>query len=160
MSFAITRGTHIVDCNGQVTNSSITNSTINMNGGVITSHGTPVNGSDVGNKDYIDSRISGTGIPIVTVTLTNTNYMTAVAIQSGAILLLIKNVVTNGPSATFMLSKSEGTREASIFRFTSSDGLNTNEKLNVKWEIGTGIELHKTGINYDGEYRIKYILMD
>lgn len=158
MSFAITRGTHIVDCNGQVRNSTITNSTVDMNGGVISSHGTPVNGSDVVNKDYVDGFLVG-GVPSVTITLTGVTYTSIISTQSGSILLLIKNLVTNGPAATFLLSKSEAGREASVARFTSSDGLNTNEKLDVRWDPNTGIELHKTGLNYDGQYRIKYILM-
>lgn len=158
MSFAISRGTHIVDCNGQVNNSSISNSTIDMNGGTITSHGTPVDGSDVANKDYVDGLLVG-GVPFVTITLVGVLYTTIISTQSGSIMLLIKNLVTNGPAATFLLSKSEAGREPSVARFTSSDGLNTNEKLDVRWDPNNGIELHKTGFNYDGQYRIKYILM-
>ena len=66
--FSLFNGTSKITCN-----SSITNSTIDMNGGVITSHGTPVLGSDVVNKSYVDS-LTSSGVPSVIVTLINTNY--------------------------------------------------------------------------------------
>lgn len=158
MSFAISRGTFFVDCNGKVNNSSITNSSIDMNGGVITGHGGPVNGTDVVNKDYVDNTLIG-GIPTTTITLTGITFSLIIGDQSGSLLLLIKNLIPNGPSATFLLSKSEPGREPSISRFTSSDGLGTNEKLDVRWLPNSGIQLRKTGMNYNGQYRIKYILM-
>lgn len=158
MSFAFTRGRIIAECNSTITDSSITNSTIDMNGGIITSAGTPINGTDVANKDYVDSVSSGIGIIIIT--LTNTFYTTILSNQEGNLQLYIKNLVTNGPSASFTLSKSEPSRQTSYVRTTSSSGLNTLEKLDIRWNPNSGVELKKTGINYDGDYQIKYILND
>lgn len=159
MSFAITRGTLVVSCNGQVTNSSITDSSIDMNGGVITSHGAPVNGTDVVNKDYADSISGGGGVPFSTITLTGTTPYIALAAFKGSVMLLVKNVVTDGPSATFILSKSEQAREASIARMTSCDGLTTAEKLDVIWLPNEEIKIFKTGNGYNGNYQVKYIIM-
>ncbi len=153
--FGFSRGTNIIDCNGLVTNSSISNSSIDMNGGVITSHGTPVNGTDVANKDYVDSKT----LPVANISLLGTVYSTAINVQSGSLILLVKNLVSDGPSATFLLSKNEPSREASVFRMTSSDGVATNEKLEIRWFPSTGIELRKTGLNYDGQYTIKYLIV-
>lgn len=159
MSFAITRGTVFVSCNGQVNNSSITNSSIDMNGGVITSHGAPVNGTDVVNKDYADSISGGGGVPYSTITLTGTTPYIGLAAFKGSVMLLVKNVVADGPSATFILSKSEQSREASIARMTSCDGLNTAEKLDVIWLPNEQIKIFKTGNGYDGNYQVKYIII-
>jgi len=154
--FGFSRGSNIIDCNGLVTNSSVTNSSIDMNGGVITSHGTPLNGTDVVNKDYVDNNAL---IPVATVNLLSTVYSTIINIQSGSIIVLVKNVVSDGPAATFLLSKNEPSREASVFRMTSSDGVLSQEKLEIRWFPSTGIEIRKTGVNYDGQYKVKYIIM-
>ena len=155
--FGFGRANYILDCAGQVTNSNISNSTIDMNGGVITSHGNPVNGSDVVNKDYVDASLTSP-TPFVQITLTGTAYTTILSSQSGSALILITNVVTDGPSGSFLLSKSEPTREPSIVRLTTCSGLTTDERLEIKWDTNTGIELRKNGSAYDGLYNIKYVL--
>lgn len=170
--FALARGTIIVDCNGRVQNSTITNSimsgsainttnittsTIDMNGGVITNHGYPVNPNDVVNKIYVDSLATGGGIPLVPIVLSVQNYTLAINITSGSILVLVKNSIAGGPSGTFMLSKSESYMQPSITRITSSSGNLTNERLRIKWDPAEGIQLKKTGNNYDGQYLVKYL---
>lgn len=147
---SLSRSNAIIDCGGK-----ITNSTIDMNGDVITNHGTPTNGTDVVNKDYVDS--STGGVPSISVTLTGTNFTTILSAQSGVFQIYIKNVVTDGPSGAFSLCKSEATRETSFFRFASSPGATTEERLDIRWSPNSGIELRKTGVNYDGDYNIKYI---
>lgn len=162
MSFATTRGTLFVDCNGKVNNSSITDSSIDMNGGVITSHGAPINATDVVNKEYADSISGGGGgggVPITTITLTGTTQYIALAVFKGSVMLLVTNVITDGPSATFLLSKSEQDREASVARMTSCDGLTTAEKLDVNWLPNEEIKIFKTGNGYNGDYQVKYIIM-
>lgn len=158
MSFAISRGKIIAECGSIITNSSITETTIDMDGGIITSAGTPINGTDVANKDYVDSVSSG--LDIVIISLTSTIYTTILNNQYGNLQLYIKNLVTNGPSASFTLNKSEPSRQTSYVRTTSSAGLNTLEKLDIRWNPNSGVQLKKTGINYDGDYQIKYILND
>lgn len=152
--FGFTRGTQIITCNSQITESNI-----DMNGEVITSHGTPVNGTDVVNKDYVDSVTGGTGIPETTITLTGTAYTTALSTLSGTLIVLVKNIVTNGPTAIFLMSKAESTREPNINTYVNSPGLTTEERLQVRWDPSTFIEIRKTDINYDGQYKIKYILL-
>lgn len=156
---AFSRGTYIIECNSKVKNSSITESTIDMDGGVITNHGIPINGTDVVNKDYVDSA-TGTGIPTVTITLSGTSFVTILSEQKGDIFISVKNIITNGPSASFQLSKSEASKQSSYVRMSSSAGLNTQEKLDIRWSPNSGIELKKTGVNYDGDYKVKYILND
>lgn len=127
-----------------------------MSGGVITNHGTPVNSNDVVNKSYVDSLSSG--IPTVTVTLTGTAYTTILAQQYGDFYISVKNLVSNGPSATFIINKSEASRETTYTRFSSSAGLGTMERLDLRWLPNSGVELRKTNTGYDGQYRVQYIL--
>ena len=157
MSFAISRGNHIIDCNGKVINSTIENTSIDMNGGVITSHGAPVDPGDVVNKTYVDSLAAG--IPLIDITLSSTNYTSALPlVLQGDIYISVKSLVSGGPSGTFQLSKAHPSRGTSYTRTTSSSGLTSNERLEIKWDPNAGIEVRKNGINYDGVYRIKYIL--
>ena len=155
----LSRGTYIIDCNSKIQNSSVINTSINMSGGVITNHGTPVNPTDSVNKAYVDSISSGgqAVIPTTVVTLISTNYAQAITVLSGSLLVLVKNIVTNGPSATFLLSKSEPGHEPSVTRLTSSSNNITGEKLRIKWDPNTYIQLRKTGVSSDGDYLVKYI---
>lgn len=154
MSYAFTRGTHYLDCNSTVTNSVITTSTIDMNNGVISSHGTPVNGTDVVNKDYVDATISSLN-PVYIITLTGTAYTLVVNLFKGVVKMQVKNVITGGPSAVFELAKSESSQDPGYSRTMSSAGLTTNERLHARWVPGGGIEIKKSGVNYDGQYRVK-----
>lgn len=150
--FGLSRGTIIVDCGSR-----IQNSYIDMNGKVITNHGTPINSQDVANKEYVDTFIGGGGIPVVAINLTATNYTQALNFTSGTFIILVKNNIFGGPSGIFMASKSEDFMESNITRLSSSAGNITNEKLRLKWDPNSFIQLRKTGNNYDGQYIIKYI---
>lgn len=156
MSFAFTRANHIIDCNGQILNSSISSSSIDMNNSVIINHNTPVNGTDVVNKDYVDNSVSN-GVSTILINLSGTAYTTILSDTEGDIYISVKNIVTGGPSASFQLSKSDQLKHMHYIRMSSSAGTSTEERLNIRWEPSSNIELRKTGLNYDGQYRIKYI---
>ena len=161
MSFSYTRGSQIIECGSIISNSSITTSSIDMNGGVITSGGTPINPGDLVTKQYADSLTStGSGIPTSVITLTDTNYTNILpTVLNGTIQLFIKNIISGGPSGSFNLSKSEAIRDTSYTRNSSSAGITTSERLEIRWLPNTCIELRKTGDNYNGTYSIKYILI-
>ena len=61
----------------------------------------------------------------------------------------------DGPTATFHMTKSEPTRPKNVNRLSASPGLTSGEQLEARWEPSTGIEIHKTGVNYDGSYKVK-----
>ena len=151
--FGLTRGTQIISCNSQIINSSITTSSIDMNSQVITSIGTPVNPNDSVPKNYIDNLIA-----IKIITLSGTNYTTILPNLSGDLTISIVSLVTNGPCGKFFICKADqNNNTAHSIRVNSSSGTTTLEKLQIRWLANTGIQLSKTGINYDGQYRIKYI---
>lgn len=167
MSFAFSSGTISLDCNSTVNNATVTNtgisssnittSSIDMNGNVITNSGLPVNPGDLASKAYVDSLSSAAGL-LVYVTLTGIATTTIITDVDGSVMLTVKNVVSGGPAATFMVSKNESTRYPNITRTSSSAGLTTEERLKITWDPGQPLKLFKTGLNYDGVYKCKLIL--
>jgi hypothetical protein len=140
---------------GSVDSSAITNSTIDMNNGVITTHGTPINSLDVVNKNYIDTRIK-----TFTLTLAGTNYTSIVLPPSTQLLTgnfyISVNYISsaNGPNATFFINKSDQTAVGTIFRVSSSAGKTTLERLMINWPSNSTPSIHKTGTQYNGTYQI------
>lgn len=132
-------------------NSSISTSTLDMNSQNITSVADPVNPQDAATKNYVD--IIGN---VYEITLTGTAY-TLVTSQylKGAINITVTNDVTNGPCATFHAVKSEPTRPSNVVRTTAAPGGTSLEQLEMRWLSSTGVEIHKTGTNYDGAYKVK-----
>jgi hypothetical protein len=158
--FAMFSGTANITCNSTVSNSTIITSSIDMNGAVITNGGTPVNPGDLVNKAYADALVisaSGSVISTVTVTLTSTTYTTVISNTVGCFTISVKNVITGGPCATFTLTKNVASKGGNITRTSSSAGLNTYERLSMLWAVNGGIQLKKTGTNYDGTYTCKII---
>lgn len=130
-----------------------------MSGNVITNHGTPVNGTDAVNKDYVDNLVStGTGMTEVTITLTGTAYTSAIPETKGVLSISIKNIIPNGPSAAFYISKSESSGLASEMRLLNTPGAGSGELLELKWDPLGNVQIRKTGAAYDGTYKVSYLL--
>lgn len=145
--------------NSTIKNGAIICSTVDMCGNVITSHGTPIAPTDVPNKAYVDAA-TASGIPTINISLAGTAWTQILIFQSGTFNISVKNMVTNGPSATFDIAKNEATRQPAITRNISCAGLTTEERLEIRWVPSTGIELRKNKVGYDGTYQIKYIAND
>lgn len=142
--------------NSKIENGNIYNSKIDMNSGIITNHNTPILGTDVVNKNYCDSR-SIPSIPSINISLSGTVWTTILLDQDGDFEISVKNMISGGPSARFMLSKNDASRQASIIRVTSCAGVTTEERLEIRWLANDGIDLRKNKPNYDGTYLVKYI---
>lgn len=161
-NFGMFKGTSKITCGSEITNSTlsnntITNSSIDMNNGVITNAGTPVNSSDVVNKAYVDNIAAPVGNFTVVVTLSGTTASTVSSAVTGAFVLTVKNVVADGPCATFTVSKNHQSRYPSLTRTSSSAGMTTFERLMLTWDPGQSLKIYKTDTNYDGVYTIKLI---
>lgn len=144
---------------GIVRNSDINTSTIDMNNGVITTHGTPVNNLDVVNKLYIDNRIK-----TFTINLSGTSpTVLPISITKGSLTLSIFSIINNGPTASFNLNKSYTSINGAIHRTNASAGQSSYERLMMDWPSGGTPRIYKTGTNYDGIYQIflmpNYILL-
>ena len=135
---------------GIIRNSDINTSTIDMNNGVITTHGTPVNDLDVVNKIYVDNRIK-----TFTINLSGTSpTVLPIAILKGSLNINIFSIINNGPTASFNLNKSYVSINGAIHRTNASAGQSSYERLMMDWPSGSNPRIYKTGSNYDGIYQI------
>lgn len=155
---SLMRGNFYLDCNAKISNSNIntsriTSSSIDMNGAIISNTGTPTQPTDSVNKAYVDNALGITSSAIQIV-LTGTSYSNIITSTSGSVIIVIKNIIANGPSATFNISKNSSSISANPLRLTSSAGIGTFEKLMVRWNAGGPLQVKKTGVNYDGVYNV------
>jgi hypothetical protein len=142
--------------NSFISKSSISTSSIDMlnsagNYQNITNAAIPINDHDVVIKLYVDNL----GISINDVTLINTQGTTISSNLTGSFVITVTNLVLNGPSATFHITKNSPFAFAHIIRHTLSPGTSSNTTLDIQWPINNGPQLYKSDINYNGSYRIK-----
>lgn len=132
-------------------NSSITTSSLDMNLANITSVKDPVNNQDAATKKYVDDL----GITIAVYTLNGLSNTTISTSQKGSFVIKVENLILNGPSGVFNVSKSEAARDGHCVRISAAPGYNTTTTLLVSWPPNSGILLRKTGSGFDGTYRVK-----
>jgi hypothetical protein len=150
------QGQNITITSSTIGNSNISKSSIDMlsNTGIlqnITNVADPIAQQDAATKKYVDDL----DITISNVTLTNTNTTTISNYVKGSYVITISNLVLNGPSGVFHVTKSESSQQAHIVRTVASPGYGTNVFLTITWPQNSGILLNKTGSNYNGSYRVK-----
>lgn len=143
MAFSFFKGRTTIECN-----STITNTSINMSGKILTGLLDPVNITDAVSLGYLTSNVISSKF-----ILSSTNYT---IISTKTIGSFDVNVCHEslGPSASFTISKGSSSKYPSLYRKTSSAGSVTNERLTLKWDPGEGIKIKKNGVNYDGNYSI------
>jgi hypothetical protein len=117
----------------------------------ITSVKDPIYPQDAATKKYVDDL----GIVISEITLTLTNTTTISNNDKGSYIITITNLILNGPSGIFHVTKNEKENHAHIVRTAAAPGNNSNIFLEITWPPNSGILLKKTGNIYDGSYRIK-----
>jgi hypothetical protein len=145
------RSQNITITGSSVANCAITTSSIDMNLANITSVRDPINNQDAATKKYVDDL----GIVLSTITLSGVSTSQISSQQKGSFVITVSNIVLNGPSATFHVTKNEASKEAHVVRITACPGTNTNTFLKISWPPSSGIYLNKTGTSFDGSYKIK-----
>jgi len=111
----------------------------------------PILPQDAATKKYIDDL----GISIQNYTLSNTLGTLISSNLSGAFVITVKNLVLNGPSAIFNVTKNEQGNCGHVVRPSASPGTGTRITLDISWPVNTGIILYKNGSQYDGSYKVK-----
>lgn len=91
---------------------------------------------------------------IINVTLTGTAYTSISTETNGSFVILVKNLVVDGPSAVFSITKNDPAALPSINTMASTPGTGTLEILELQWNPGMDIELRKNGPAHDGIYQI------
>lgn len=137
--------------NNSISNSIITTSSLDMNLENITSVKDPVNPQDAATKQYVDDL----GIVLSNISLSGTTGTLISSNQNGSYIITVKNLVINGPSATFSVTKTSTTLNAQCNRISASPGYSSTITLFVTWPPNDGIYLNKNGSLYDGSYQIK-----
>lgn len=82
-------------------------------------------------------------------TLTGTNRVKILSVNSGAYTIKIESLVTNGPFAIFHVAKTQNLN-GTVNRYVSAG----SNQLEMEWIQSQGIKLWKTNTMYDGNYKV------
>ena len=123
----------------------------------IVNHAYPINTHDVAIKGYVDSLVTQLGVNTGNVSLTSTINTRLTNILSGSFVVTITNIILNGPSAVFHITKNEQSQAAHIVRTVACPGASSNTTLFITWPANDGIYLNKNGSDYDGGYQYKIL---
>lgn len=138
-----------------ITSSAISTSSIDMlntsgNYQNITNAASPINPHDVAIKLYVDNL----GISINNITLISTTGTLISTNLTGSFVITVTNLILNGPSAIFNITKNNSNNLAHIVRTVMTPGTN-RVTLNINWPVNSGIILYKDKSTFDGSYAIK-----
>jgi len=142
--------------NNIITNSSISTSSLDMlnsagNYQNITNVATPINPHDAVIKQYVDDlniRINNYDLIGTVGSLLNNDL-------SGSFVVTVTNLVMNGPSATFHITKNTPSVFGHVVRHTLSPGIYSLTSLRLTWPQFSGPILSKSDDSYDGSYKVK-----
>ena len=110
----------------------------------------PIQPQDAATKKYVDTL--GT---VQTINLFNTNPSVISNMVKGSFVITVTNLILNGPSGIFNITKNEGFQQPQIVRTVAAPGYNTNVFLSVNWPPNSSITINKSGAEYDGGYLVK-----
>jgi len=142
--------------NNIITNSIINTSSLDMLSSSgqyqrITNVATPILPNDAVIKSYVDQL----NIVISDITLTGTSHTQISNDYTGSFVVTITNLVTNGPSGIFNITKNNINVCGMIARVVACPGADIETILDMTWPANSPPMLFKTNVNYDGSYMVK-----
>jgi hypothetical protein len=140
--------------NSSISNSSITTSSLDMNLENITSVKDPILPQDAATKKYVDDLLF---FKTTDVSLSGTSGSFVLSPTKGSFMVKVSNLVSNGPSALFNISKSEHPRAGQVHRINATPGNSSDTTLLLEWVANSGLYLRKTSDLYDGSYNVVMI---
>ena len=157
-SFAFFKGTsHISE--GLVENVDITNSSITMSENLDMGNNKIVNLADpTAALDAVNLQYLQTYAAIVsTITLTGTAWTNISSATIGTFKILVTPIIAGGASGSFEITKNVATKLPHVVGVTKMRGETSNESLEIRWSVSSGIDLRKNGTSHDGTYTVKII---
>lgn len=150
--------TNSTTTNNIITRSTISTSSIDMldtagNYQNITNVAMPINPHDAVIKQYVDDL----NIRLKNYDLSNTTGTLLSNDLSGSFVVTVTNLVLDGPSATFHITKNSPSVCGHVIRHTLSPGLGSLTSLKITWPAFSGPLLAKSNGSYDGSYKVKII---
>ncbi len=145
-----------------VKNGIITKSTIDMDYKKITSLDDPDDDYDAANKRYVDfyanAATSGSApLPVSEIIVLNNNSFSTITNggTTGSYLISVVSLTSvNGPCGIFIISKLRSNMRPGWSLVGQTPGLSTQESLEISWPSNGHIQIRKTGVNYDGSYKV------
>lgn len=158
MSFAFIKGTaHVtggIVQNVDITNSSITMSeNLDMGNNQIDNVADPTEPLDAVNLQYLQANAA----VVSTITLTGTAWTTISSATFGSFIITVTPVVLSGPAYVFHIIKNLASKNYAYQDKRGMRGDTSFERLELRWESASGIQLRKTGSGYDGDYTVKIV---
>ena len=111
--------------------------------------------TDNASKEYVDETVKevvNVKFGGVVVHLEDNVYTDVFALRQGSYFISVSPLQNSAPTATFLVSKSSLTDDASIVKMTSIAGRDTGEVLELIWKENKKLQIRKTGPFYDGDY--------
>ena len=121
----------------------------------------PIFPSDSVDRAYVDRAITNkvdVKFGGLVVNLKNSSPSEIAPLRPGSYIVSVTSYVRNGPTATFLISKSADTVAASVMKATMSPGIDTGELLELQWPDNGKLQLRKIGPFYDGDYLVDFNL--
>lgn len=135
-----------------ITQSAITESTLDMNMKNITSVKDPIDRQDAATKGFVEDQLASI-VQTQTVQLNGQAFAEVINLTHGAFTLIVQSTFEGGPVGQFTCMKISdatiGTINANAIKTP------TGEQLIVTWPANSAILIRKSGDNFDGLYRVR-----
>jgi hypothetical protein len=117
--------------------------------------------NDIATKEYVDEYVRenlDVSYGGIKVTLQGVLYSNVITPRLGSYVIAVSSLVSGGPTATFLLSKSTLSLDAEIVRITTSPPENSDENIELYWPGNSQLLMRKSGPFFDGDYLVDFNL--